>query len=72
VPITYEYFLPVSATGIFQSNLGGTGQKAYLVLAAPEAFESALRARVLNEIELYEAEQARSIAQMRRDLALEA
>jgi uncharacterized glyoxalase superfamily metalloenzyme YdcJ len=61
-PITYEDFLPVSAAGIFQSNLGGTEQKSYSANAAQDEFEAALGATVLDEIELYEAEQAASIA----------
>ena len=60
-PIVYEDFLPVSAAGIFQSNLGteartdaaGTGDRA--------GFEAALGAPVRDETELYEAAQARSI-----------
>ncbi|NPC59362.1 2-oxoadipate dioxygenase/decarboxylase HglS [Caenimonas soli] len=61
-PITYEDFLPVSAAGIFQSNLGGTEQKSYAANAAQDEFEAGLGAAVLDEIALYEAEQAASIA----------
>ncbi|RYX94683.1 MAG: VOC family protein [Comamonadaceae bacterium] len=60
-PITYEDFLPVSAAGIFQSNLGGTGQKNYASNEARTAFEAALGAEVLDEISLYEAAQMRSL-----------
>ncbi|MCO5399041.1 VOC family protein [Ralstonia soli] len=60
-PITYEDFLPVSAAGIFQSNLGGEEQKQYQAHAAQNAFETALGARVHDEIALYEAAQQRSI-----------
>lgn len=67
-PITYEDFLPVSAAGIFQSNLGGTEQSAYLASEARQEFEEALGAAVLDEIALYEAEQAESIAEVRRQL----
>jgi uncharacterized glyoxalase superfamily metalloenzyme YdcJ len=63
-PITYEDFLPVSAAGIFQSNLGGAEQKSHAANAAQEEFELALGARVLDEIELYEAEQAASFAEV--------
>lgn len=35
-PITYEDFLPVSAAGIFQSNLGGEEQKQYQAHAAQQ------------------------------------
>lgn len=60
-PIVYEDFLPVSAAGIFQSNLGGAGPRSYAGNAAQAAFEHALGAPVLDEIALYEAAQARSL-----------
>ena len=60
-PITYEDFLPVSAAGIFQSNLGGQEQKHYQAHAAQQAFEDALGAPVHDEIALYEAAQQQSI-----------
>ncbi|MGR8024978.1 DUF1338 domain-containing protein, partial [Burkholderia cenocepacia] len=56
--------LPVSAAGIFQSNLGGEEQKQYQAYAAQQAFEAALGARVHDEIALYEAAQQRSIDQV--------
>ncbi|RDE07550.1 VOC family protein [Sphingomonas aracearum] len=52
-PIVYEDFLPVSAAGIFQSNLGGGEQKAYSGAAAQEAFEQALGAPVADPFALY-------------------
>ena len=64
-PITYEDFLPVSAAGIFQSNLGGEEQKQYQAHAAQQAFEAALGGRVHDEIALYEAAQQRSVDQLR-------
>jgi len=60
-PIVYEDFLPVSAAGIFQSNLGDAGPRSYAGNAAQAAFEQALGAPVLDEIALYEAAQARSL-----------
>ncbi|RUR35505.1 2-oxoadipate dioxygenase/decarboxylase HglS [Vreelandella populi] len=58
-PITYEDFLPVSAAGIFQSNLGGGENEAYAGNANREAFEEALGASVTDELALYaEREQA--------------
>ena len=63
-PITYEDFLPVSAAGIFQSNLGGEEQKQYQAHAAQQVFESALGARVHDEIALYEASEQQSRAQV--------
>lgn len=68
-PITYEDFLPVSAAGIFQSNLGGTEAKAYEANAAQQVFELALDAAVIDEIGLYEAAQQRSIDAVRAALA---
>jgi len=52
-PITYEDFLPVSAAGIFQSNLGGTESEAYAGNANRDAFEEALGAQVTDELSLY-------------------
>lgn len=67
-PIVYEDFLPVSAAGIFQSNLGGTEQKSYTANAAKTVFEHALGSQVLDEIGLYEAAQRRSIDLVRTQL----
>lgn len=67
-PITYEDFLPVSAAGIFQSNLGDGGPKTYSAVAAQAEFEQALGARVLDEIALYQAEQDASIARVMQEL----
>ncbi|PMR71004.1 2-oxoadipate dioxygenase/decarboxylase HglS [Halomonas heilongjiangensis] len=52
-PITYEDFLPVSAAGIFQSNLGGGQNEAYAGNANRDAFEAALGAPVTDELMLY-------------------
>jgi uncharacterized glyoxalase superfamily metalloenzyme YdcJ len=67
-PIVYEDFLPVSAAGIFQSNLGGTEQKSYTANAAKAAFEKDLGSQVLDEIGLYDAAERRSIEQVRTQL----
>ncbi|MBU1271212.1 MAG: DUF1338 family protein, partial [Alphaproteobacteria bacterium] len=61
-PITYEDFLPVSAAGIFQSNLGAEVREAYAVDPAKADFEKALGRSVLDEMALYQAEQEASIA----------
>ena len=63
-PITYEDFLPVSAAGIFQSNLGGTEQKVYSAADAKAAFEEALGAPVADPFELYGALQADSLSRL--------
>ncbi|CSQ01469.1 2-oxoadipate dioxygenase/decarboxylase HglS [Shigella sonnei] len=52
-PITYEDFLPVSAAGIFQSNLGNETQTRSHGNASREAFEQALGCPVLDEFQLY-------------------
>ena len=54
-PIVYEDFLPVSAAGIFQSNLGGAEQRAYAEQANQAAFEAALGAKVGDAFALYAA-----------------
>lgn len=65
-PIVYEDFLPVSAAGIFQSNLGGAERKHYAAQDDQAAFEAALGATVHDEIALYAAAQARSIEQVQQ------
>jgi uncharacterized glyoxalase superfamily metalloenzyme YdcJ len=64
-PIIYEDFLPVSAAGIFQSNLGTDQQQNYATKSNRSAFEEALGARVADELSLYAA-----IEQTSRDAAL--
>ena len=66
-PIVYEDFLPVSAAGIFQSNLGGGEQRSYSAATAKESFEQALGAPVLDEFELYEALATSSLIHVRRE-----
>jgi len=64
-PIVYEDFLPVSAAGIFQSNLGGDEQRAYAAHANRDAFEQALGMKVEDEFAIYERLQAESLAALR-------
>lgn len=52
-PQTYEDFLPVSAAGIFQSNLGSDAQSNYDSAANQDAFEAALGAPVADPMALY-------------------
>ena len=59
-PITYEDFLPVSAAGIFQSNLGNETQARSHGNASREAFEQALGCPVLDEFQLYHEAEERS------------
>ncbi len=67
-PIVYEDFLPVSAAGIFQSNLGGDEQRLYEANTARAAFTEALGVPVMDEFEIYEQMQAASIAAVRAAL----
>ncbi|MEO0637083.1 MAG: VOC family protein [Pseudomonadota bacterium] len=52
-PITYEDFLPVSAAGIFQSNLGDDATQAITESPNKAAFEQALGMEVADEFALY-------------------
>ncbi|MCD9027165.1 VOC family protein [Luteimonas sp. BDR2-5] len=61
-PIVYEDFLPVSAAGIFQSNLGGSEQRAYAARANRDAFEQALGAPVHDEFDIYARIERESLA----------
>jgi uncharacterized glyoxalase superfamily metalloenzyme YdcJ len=61
-PLVYEDFLPVSAAGIFQSNLGTQGPGAFADGGSRDAFEAALGAPVCGEFALYEKCQADSLA----------
>ena len=67
-PVIYEDFLPVSAAGVFQSNLGGTEQRSYSGSDSQAAFESALGANVIDPFQLYEAIEAKSLAAVRAAL----
>lgn len=67
-PIVYEDFLPVSAAGIFQSNLGTDEQKAYSPKQAQAQFEEALGSTVTDPFELYEATQQESLDVVRTAL----
>ena len=71
-PIVYEDFLPVSAAGIFQSNLGTDQQVNYAARANRAAFETALGAKVEDELSLYAATQNGSLAEALRTLGVTA
>ena len=60
-PQVYEDFLPVSAAGIFQSNLGDKDQSNYGASANQSAFEIALGAKVIDEMALYASIEAQSL-----------
>jgi uncharacterized glyoxalase superfamily metalloenzyme YdcJ len=65
-PMTYEDFLPVSAAGIFQSNLGDAERTTIAAGANKSAFEAALGTSVRDEIALYQDAQDASIAECLR------
>ena len=72
-PITYEDFLPVSAAGIFQSNLGAEARDSgYAVDPAKADFEAALGRPVLDEMALYRAEQDASLTAALQALGVDA
>ncbi|WP_353230952.1 VOC family protein [Novosphingobium sp.] len=54
-PVTYEDFLPVSAAGIFQSNLAGEARHDYAGASSQVAFEAALGRAVIDPFGLYAA-----------------
>lgn len=70
-PITYEDFLPVSAAGIFQSNLGDVRHQAYASESNQGAFELSLGRPVYDEFELYGRLQEDSLARVRQQLGLD-
>ncbi len=52
-PITYEDFLPVSAAGIFQSNLQGQETQLFSRSHNQQLFEKDLGCKVINEFDYY-------------------
>lgn len=60
-PLVYEDFLPVSAAGIFQSNLGDNAQVHYAGQSNRDVFIEALGRQTLDELELYARIQASSL-----------
>ncbi|WLH66416.1 VOC family protein [Pseudomonas sp. FP2309] len=60
-PLVYEDFLPVSAAGIFQSNLGDAAQSHYAANSNQAEFEQALGRKTLDELTLYDETQQRSM-----------
>ncbi|KAL3463590.1 DUF1338-domain-containing protein [Aspergillus heterothallicus] len=76
VPITYEDFLPLSAAGIFQSNLQGNGQASAsavnekMVGGDKEGYERALGCTVMDADDIYASLQRESIKVCARKLGL--
>ncbi|EIK97304.1 hypothetical protein PMM47T1_05956 [Pseudomonas sp. M47T1] len=69
-PLVYEDFLPVSAAGIFQSNLGDDAQSHYAGGSTQDSFHQALGREVLDELELYAQTQQRSLHDCAAQLGL--
>ncbi|WP_444756624.1 2-oxoadipate dioxygenase/decarboxylase HglS [Pseudomonas sp. A014] len=69
-PLVYEDFLPVSAAGIFQSNLGGSAKSGALIQGNRKQFEAALGASVTDEMTLYAQAQSQSIESCLRALEI--
>ncbi|MBA3039930.1 MAG: VOC family protein [Alphaproteobacteria bacterium] len=67
-PIVYEDFLPVSAAGIFQSNLGDDATQDFVASPNQQRFELDLGAKVLNEFDHYAGIEQASIADCRQML----
>jgi uncharacterized glyoxalase superfamily metalloenzyme YdcJ len=66
LPITYEDFLPVSAAGIFQSNLGQEAAQDFAQSANQTSFEQALGVSVSDPFKWYENVQQNSLKQLAR------
>lgn len=60
-PIVYEDFLPVSAAGIFQSNLHSDSENSYDGQSNKQEFEQALGMSVQDELALYAQRQNESL-----------
>jgi len=69
-PIIYEDFLPVSAAGIFQSNLGSDEQKNYSEQSNQDVFEQCLGAPVRDELALYAGLEHASLADALKTLGV--
>lgn len=70
-PLVYEDFLPVSAAGIFQSNLGDDAQSHYGGSSNQADFERALGRATIDELNLYADTQRRSLEECAEALGLE-
>ncbi len=68
-PIVYEDFLPVSAAGIFQSNLGDDATQDFVASPNQQRFETDLGGKVLNEFDHYAGIEQASIDYCRRALS---
>lgn len=74
-PITYEDFLPLSAGGIFNSNLSNTSQSKQLIVNADpdlDGFQRSLGTPITDEFHLYEQMQQESLEDCRKRLGIAA
>jgi uncharacterized glyoxalase superfamily metalloenzyme YdcJ len=70
-PITYEDFLPLSAAGIFRSNLGTQSSSASIdALSNESGMEEALGAKLSSSDELYKAMENESIRKCEAELGI--
>ncbi|KAJ5153399.1 uncharacterized protein N7482_009877 [Penicillium canariense] len=73
-PLTYEDFLPLSAGGIFNSNLGAVSQSKQLIMSAEpdlDGFQRCLGTCVADEFHLYSEMQEESIRRCKHQLGLD-
>lgn len=70
-PITYEDFLPVSAAGIFQSNLDERDTQTFVRSPNQQAFERDLGCKVIDEFSFYAQIQHDSLLHCLQSLKLE-
>ncbi|KAJ6114534.1 hypothetical protein N7486_000312 [Penicillium sp. IBT 16267x] len=73
-PLTYEDFLPLSAGGIFNSNLGNLLQSKQLIMSAEpdlDGFQRSLGCLIADEFHLYAEMEANSLEACRGLLGLE-
>ena len=71
LPITYEDFLPVSAAGIFQSNLDEPNSQRVQTSPNQQAFEQALGCPVISEFDFYAKIQAQSVERCLQQLGFD-
>ena len=73
-PLTYEDFLPLSAGGIFNSNLGNISQSKQLIMSAEpdlDGFQRSLGTLIADEFHLYAQMQQESLLHCKQHLGLE-
>lgn len=68
-PVIYEDFLPVSAAGIFQSNLGDEAAQAFSANPNRGLFEAAMGMKVIDLHRLYAETEASSLARARAEMS---